>query len=50
MNFILQLQLNGVISQGENIADNGGIKLAYRGYQAWVKQNGQEKVCFLDSE
>ncbi|XP_055546454.1 neprilysin-2-like isoform X2 [Wyeomyia smithii] len=38
----VKLNLNGVSNQGENIADNGGIKEAYYAYRNWAQKHGTE--------
>lgn len=36
------LNINGRQTQGENIADNGGLKQAFRAYRKWVEKHGPD--------
>lgn len=35
--------LNGLITLGENIADNGGIKQSFKGYKKWQQEHGKDE-------
>ncbi|XP_023930213.1 neprilysin isoform X2 [Lingula anatina] len=39
----VNMNLNGIQTQGENIADNGGLKQAFRAYRKWVAKQGKEE-------
>ncbi|CRK97828.1 CLUMA_CG011204, isoform A [Clunio marinus] len=45
---LTSLYVNGINTQGENIADNGGIKESYQAYVRWAKDNPEQKMPGLD--
>lgn len=45
MSEIDNLAVDGTITQGENIADNGGIKQAFRAYEKWLRHHCQSAEC-----
>ncbi|XP_043464733.1 neprilysin-2-like [Leptopilina heterotoma] len=40
----VNLNVNGIKTQDENIADNVGLKIAYLAYQKWVKDHSSEQM------
>jgi predicted metalloendopeptidase len=43
-----KVRLDGKLTAGENIADNGGVKLAYQAYQTWKAQQATPPPAAVD--
>ena len=41
------LTVNGVDTQGENLADNGGLRMAYKAYKSYLARNGDSEDPLL---
>jgi len=39
----VDMYVNGELTQGENIADNGGLRESFKAYRKFVEQNGKEE-------